>query len=161
MVDLKIVNIKIPEGLNVILGQSHFIKTVEDMYEALAESSFGIKFGVAFCEASGPCLVRFSGNDSDLEKLASETALEIGAGHSFIIYLKNAFPINVLKRVQSVSEVVNIWAATANPLQIIIAESEQGRGIIGVIDGSSPRGIESVKDVEERKQFLRTIGYKS
>lgn len=161
MVEIKVVKIDIPEGLNIILGQTHFIKTVEDMYEALAEASAGIKFGIAFCEASGPCLVRHAGNDSELEKIAGDMAIKIGAGHSFIIYLKNAFPINVLKRVQSVSEVVSIFCATANPVEIIIAESEQGRGILGVIDGFSPKGIETEDDVRERKKFLRAIGYKT
>ncbi|MFX0183415.1 MAG: adenosine-specific kinase [Candidatus Hodarchaeota archaeon] len=154
------VKIEIPEDTNIILGMSHFIKSVEDLYEALAESSTGIKFGIAFCEASGPCLVRYSGNDSKLEKIASEMALKIGAGHSYIIYMKNAFPVNVLKHVQAVSEVVSTFCATANPVQVIVVESEQGRGILGVIDGYSPKGIETDSDIEERKKFLRTIGYK-
>jgi len=162
MVEIKKIQIEVPEGLNVICGMSHFIKTVEDLYETLAEASAGIKFGIAFCEASGPCLVRHAGNDEELEKLASETAYKIGAGHSFIIYLKDAFPVNILKSVQnSVSEVVATFCATANPAQVIIAESEQGRGILGIIDGFSPKGIETEKDVEERKKFLRTIGYKT
>lgn len=161
MVKLETIKIEIPEGINIILGQTHFIKTVEDLYEALAEASAGIKFGLAFCEASGPCLVRHSGNDPDLENIASEMAFKIGAGHSFIIYLKNAFPVNVLKRVQAVSEVVSIFCATANPVEVIIAESDQGRGILGVIDGFSPKGIETDADIEERKKFLRTIGYKT
>ncbi len=160
MVEIKTVKIDIPEGLNIILGQSHFIKTVEDMYEALVEASVGIKFGIAFSEASGPCLVRYAGNDDELEKLASEMALRIGAGHAFIIYLKNAFPINVLKRVQSVSEVVSIFCATANPVEVIVAEAEKGRAILGIVDGFSPKGIETEEDVKERKKFLRTIGYK-
>lgn len=162
MVEIKIIQIEVPEGLNIICGMSHFIKTVEDIYETLAEASAGIKFGIAFCEASGPCLVRHAGNDEKLAQLAAETAFKIGAGHSFIIYLKDAFPVNVLKSIQnSVSEVVATFCATANPVQIIIAESEQGRGILGVIDGYSPKGIETEKDIEERKQFLRTIGYKT
>ncbi|MFX0125686.1 MAG: adenosine-specific kinase [Candidatus Hodarchaeota archaeon] len=161
MVKLESIEIKIPEGINVILGQSHFIKTVEDLYEALVEASAGIKFGLAFCEASGPCLVRHSGNDPELEKIAANTVFKIGAGHSFIIYLKNAFPINVLKRVQAVSEVVSIFCTTANPVEVIIAESDQGRGILGVIDGFSPKGIEAEEDITKRKEFLRNIGYKT
>lgn len=161
MVEIKVVKIDIPEGMNIILGQSHFIKTVEDLFEALIEASAGINFGLAFCEASGPCLVRHAGNDPELEKLASQMALKIGAGHAFIIYLKNAFPINVLKRIQAVSEVVSTFCATANPVEIVLAESEQGRGILGVIDGFSPKGIETDDDVKERKKFLRTIGYKT
>ncbi|MHA1973060.1 MAG: adenosine-specific kinase [Candidatus Hodarchaeales archaeon] len=160
MVELKTVEIKIPEGLNIILGQTHFIKSIEDLYETLIESSISIQFGVAFCEASGPSLVRHSGNDEELEKLAQETAFKIGAGHSFIVYLKNAFPINVLKRVQAVSEVVSTFCATANPVQVIIAETEQGRGILGVIDGFKPKGIEDDEKTAERKSFLRKIGYK-
>ncbi|MHA1215382.1 MAG: adenosine-specific kinase [Candidatus Hodarchaeales archaeon] len=161
MIDIKTVDIEIPEGLNIILGQTHFIKSIEDLYETLIESSISIKFGVAFCEASGPCLVRHSGNDAELEKLAQEMAFKIGAGHSFIIYLKDAFPINVLKRVQAVSEVVSTFCATANPVQVIIAESKQGRGILGVIDGFSPKGIEDEENIKERKSFLRKIGYKN
>jgi adenosine/AMP kinase len=158
--DIITIKLEVPEDSNLILGQSHFIKTVEDLYEALAEASLGIKFGIAFSEASGPCLIRSSGNDQELESLAANMLLKIGAGHSFIIYLKNAFPVNVLKRVQSVSEVVRIFCATANPTQVLVAESDQGRGIIGVIDGFSPKGIETENDKEERKKFLRTIGYK-
>lgn len=161
MVKLETVKIEIPEGINIILGQTHFIKTVEDLYEALSEASVGIKFGLAFCEASGPCLVRHSGNEPELENFASEMALKIGAGHTFIIYLKNAFPVNVLKRVQAVSETVSVFCATANPVEVIIAESDQGRGILGVIDGFPPKGIETNDDIEERKKFLRTIGYKT
>ncbi len=161
MVKLESIRIEIPEGINIILGQSHFIKTVEDLYEAVVEASAGIKFGLAFSEASGPCLVRHSGNDSELEKIASEIVFKVGAGHTFIIYLKNAFPINVLKRVQAVSEVVSTFCATANPLEVIVAQSEHGRGILGVIDGFSPKGIESEDDIIKRKEFLRTIGYKT
>ncbi len=161
MIKLDTVKIEIPEGINIILGQTHFIKTVEDLYEALFEASTGIKFGLAFCEASGPCLVRHSGNDPELEKIASDMALKIGAGHTFIIYLKNTFPINVLKRIQAVSEIVSTFCATANPVEVIIAESDQGRGILGVIDGFSPKGIENSEDIKERKKFLRTIGYKT
>ncbi|MFX0207257.1 MAG: adenosine-specific kinase [Candidatus Hodarchaeota archaeon] len=161
MVKLESIKIEIPEEVNIILGQSHFIKTVEDLYEALVESSAGIMFGLAFCEASGPCLVRHTGNDPELENIATDMALKLGAGHSFIIYLKNAFPINILKRVQAVSEIVSIFCATANPVEVIIAESDQGRGILGVIDGFSPKGIETEDDITKRKEFLRNIGYKT
>ena len=161
MVKLESVKIEIPENVNIILGQSHFIKTVEDLYEALIEGSAGIKFGLAFCEASGPCLVRHSGNDQELEKIAAEIAFKLGAGHTFIIYLKNAFPINVLKRVQAVSEIVSIFCATANPVEVIVTESNQGRGILGIIDGFSPKGIEKEEDITKRKKFLRNIGYKT
>ena len=157
---MEYVKIEIPEGCNVILGQSHFIKTVEDIYESLVSSVPNIKFGVGFCEASGDCLVRFTGNDDELRKKAAETAFKIGCGHSFIIFIKNAYPINVLTKLKQVDEIVNIYAATANPLQVIIEETEQGRGIIGVIDGFKPKGIEKEEDVEKRKEFLRKIGYK-
>lgn len=150
----------IPEGANVILGQTHFIKTAEDLYEAMVNSVPNIKFGLAFCEASGPCLVRSEGNDPDLKKQAENSALQIAAGHAFVIYLKNAFPINVLKAVKDCPEVCNIFCATANPVEVIIGETKQGRGILGVIDGSSPKGIETEKDVAHRKEFLRKIGYK-
>ncbi|MFX0086573.1 MAG: adenosine-specific kinase [Candidatus Hodarchaeota archaeon] len=160
MVEIKIMNLEVPEDTNLILGQSHFIKTVEDLYEALFESSLGIKFGLAFSEASGPCLIRSSGNDQELEDLSAKMLFKIRAGHSFLIYLKNAFPINVLKRVQSVSEIVRIFCATANPVQVVLAESEQGCGILGVIDGFSPKNIETDYDKKERKEFLRNIGYK-
>ncbi|MFQ5821814.1 MAG: adenosine-specific kinase [Candidatus Heimdallarchaeota archaeon] len=156
----KIVEIEIPEGCNVILGQTHFIKSVEDLYEALIESSTSIKFGLGFCEASGPCLVRVDGNDDVLKKLAGETALKLAAGHTFIIYLKDAFPINCLNRIKQVSEVCRIFCATANPVQAIIAETEQGRGILGVIDGFKSKGIESDADIQARKKFLIDIGYK-
>lgn len=156
----KIVEIEIPEGCNVILGKTHFIKSVEDLYEALIESSTSIKFGLGFCEASGPCLVRVDGNDDALKKLAGETALKLAAGHTFIIYLKNAYPINCLNRIKQVSEVCCIFCATANPIQAIIAETEQGRGILGVIDGFKSKGIESDADIQARKKFLIDIGYK-
>lgn len=144
----------------MILCQSHFIKTVEDVHEALVTSVPGLKFGLAFCESSGPCLVRHSGTDSVLEELAAKKALEIGAGHSLLIFIKGAYPINVLNRIKEITEVCNIFAATANPLQIILAETEQGRGILGVVDGFRSRGIETEKDVAWRKEFLRKIGYK-
>jgi len=157
----KVVAVNIPEGCNAILGQSHFIKTVEDLYEALVNAVPTIKFGLAFCESSGPCLVRVDGNDSELKELASKTALALSAGHSFIIFMRNAYPINVLDKVKAVPEVCNIFLATANPFQVILAETEQGRGILGVVDGYASKGIESERDVQERKTFLRKVGYKS
>ncbi len=156
----RIVNVKVPDACNAILGQSHFIKTVEDVYEALVNAVPSIQFGLAFCESSGPCLVRVEGNDSDLKQLASKTAFELSAGHSFIIFMRNAYPINVLDKVKSVPEVCNIYLATANPFQVVLAETEQGRGILGVIDGYASKGVENEKDVQERKGFLRKIGYK-
>ena len=159
-VKFKVVEVPVPEGTNVIIGISHFIKTVEDLYEALITSVPNIKFGIGFCEASGKRLVRHDGNDEELRKLAAEVAYKIGAGHSFIVYIKNAWPINVLNALKNVQEVVTILAATANPVQVIIAETNQGRAIIGVVDGYSPLGIESDKDIKERYEFLRKIGYK-
>lgn len=153
-------DVKVPEGCNVILGQSHFIKTVEDLYEALVNAVPGIKFGVGFCESSGPCLIRLEGNDDELKALASKTALQLSAGHTFIIFMKNAYPINLLDKVKAVPEVCNIYCATANPFQVILAETEQGKGILGVIDGFASKGVEGEKDVAERKGFLRKIGYK-
>ena len=158
--ELKVVKVEKPEEVNLILGQSHFIKTVEDLHEALVTSVPGIKFGLAFCESSGKRLVRWTGNDEELVELAKKNALNIGAGHSFIIFLRNAYPINVMKAVKNVDEVVNIYAATANPLEVIIAETEQGRGILGVIDGEPPLGVEGDEDIAWRKDFLRKIGYK-
>ncbi len=158
--ELKVVDVKIPEGCNVIIGQSHFIKTVEDIHEAIAETVPGAKFGLAFCEASGPCLVRKSGTDEELVEKAVETAMEIGAGHSFVIFMKDMFPINVLNKIKNVSEVCRIFCATANPLQVIVAETERGRGILGVIDGEKPKGVESEEDVKHRKEILRKFGYK-
>jgi len=154
------VRVEAQEGCNVILGMAHFIKTVEDLYEALVTAVPNIKFGLGFCESSGPCLVRHEGTDEDLRQLAAKTAYEISCGHSFIIFLKNVYPINVLDKVKKVPEVCAIYAATANPLEIIIAETQQGRGIIGVIDGSKSKGIETQKDIKERREFLRKIGYK-
>lgn len=139
---------------------AHFIKTTEDLYEALVDSAPNIKFGVGFCESSGPCLVRGEGNDENLKNQAAKTALKLGCGHSFIIYLKNAYPINVLDKIKQVSEVSTIYAATANPVQVIICETDQGRGILGVVDGSSSKGIETESDVKKRREFLRNIGYK-
>ena len=157
---LKMVKLEAPDDCNIILGQSHFIKTVEDLHEAIFNTVPGAKFGIAFGEASGDCLVRISGNSDELVELAGEKMLEIGCGHSFLILLENAFPINVTQRIKSVPEVVNLFCATANPVQVLIAETEQGRGIIGVIDGFKPVGIETADDVEFRKKFLREIGYK-
>ncbi len=158
--DLKLIEIENPDGLNVILGQSHFIKTVEDLHEALVNAVPDIRFGVAFCEASGDCLVRHSGTDGALEDLAVRNAEAIGAGHSFLIVLGNAYPVNVLASVRSVVEVCSIFCATANPLQVVVAETSQGRGILGVIDGASPLGVEGGEDVAWRKALLRKIGYK-
>jgi len=158
--ELELVRIENPEGLNLILGQSHFIKSVEDLHETLVTAVPGIRFGIAFNEASGPCLIRHSGTDAKLEELAVRNAGAIGAGHAFIVFLKEAFPINVLNAIKNVPEVCRIFCATANPLEIIIAKTEQGRGILGVIDGSSPNGTEGAADIEERKAFLRRIGYK-
>ena len=160
MLEFKIVKVEPPTNSNVILGMAHFIKTAEDLYEALVNSVPAIKFGLGFCESSGPCLVRHEGNDEELRQLAAEKAFEIGCGHCFIIYLKNAYPINVLDRVKAVPEVCTIFAATANPLDIVVAETEQGKGIMGVIDGFRSRGIENSENMAERKSFLRKIGYK-
>jgi adenosine/AMP kinase len=159
-VDLKIVPIENPDGLNVILGQSHFLKTVEDLHEALVNSVPGIEFGLAFCEASGDCLVRHSGTEPTLEALAVRNALAIGAGHSFLIVLGNAFPINVLASVRATVEVCSIFCATANPLEVVVAETPQGRGILGVIDGAAPKGVEDEDGAAWRRGFLRKIGYK-
>jgi adenosine/AMP kinase len=158
--ELKIIDIEKPEEMNFILGQSHFIKTVEDIHEVLVQTVPGIKFGLAFCEASGPRLVRFSGTDESLVDLARINALNIGCGHSFIIFLGNAFPVNVLPVLRHVPEICRIFCATANPTQVIVAETEQGRGIMGVIDGESPLGVETEEDIKKRKSFLRDIGYK-
>jgi adenosine/AMP kinase len=156
------IQIEKPENTNFILGQSHFIKTVEDIHEAMVSAVPGIKFGLAFCEASGECLVRWSGTDEAMIDLARQNALSVGAGHSFIIFLGDGFfPINVLQTIKRVPEVCRIFCATANPTEVIVAESEQGRGIMGVVDGSSPSGIEEDEDIAWRKGFLRQIGYKS
>jgi len=160
MLELKKVKIEVPKDCNVILGTAHFIKTVEDLYEALVNSVPNIKFGIGFCESSGPCLVRREGNEEELTRLAAEKAFEIACGHSFIIFIKNAYPINVLDKIKNVPEVCTIYAATANPLEVIIIETEQGRGIVGVIDGLKSKGIETDEDAKARKEFLRKIGYK-
>lgn len=159
--ELKLVQIENPDALNLILGQSHFIKTIEDIPEALVNSVPGIQFGVAFCEASGHTLVRHSGSSEELEQLAIRNARAIGAGHSFIVFLKDTFPINVLQAIKRVPEVCSIYCATANPLQVIVAESEQGRGILGVIDGASPSGVEDEDGIAWRKDLLRRFGYKA
>jgi adenosine/AMP kinase len=158
--EFKVVKIDPPKDCNLVLGQAHFIKTAEDLYEALVNSVPGIQFGLGFCESSGPCLVRHEGNDAELRRMAAEKALEIASGHSFLIYLKNAYPLNVLDKIKKVPEVCTVYAATANPLEVIVAETAQGRGIIGVVDGQKSRGIESDADVSEWRQFLRKIGYK-
>ncbi|MCU0229531.1 MAG: adenosine-specific kinase [Bryobacterales bacterium] len=157
---LQLVPIPMPEGANVIIGQSHFIKTVEDIYEAVVNTNPGIRFGLAFNEASGPCLVRHDGNDDALRSAAVEAAQAIGAGHVFVLFLRDGFPINLTGRLRDVPEVVRLFCATANPLQVIVAESEQGRGVLGVIDGSSPKGVEDEDGIAWRRDFLRKIGYK-
>jgi adenosine/AMP kinase len=158
--DLKTVRLAIPENGNIIVGHSHFIKTVEDLYEAIVNTVPQMKFGIAFNEASGDCLIRVDGNDPELEGIATENAQAIAAGHTFVIALRNGYPINVLGRIREIPEVCNIFCATANPVEVILAESEQGRGILGVIDGSSPKGIESANDREWRHGLLRKIWYK-
>ena len=159
--EIDVVQIQKPEPINFILGQSHFIKTVEDVHEALVNTVPGIKFGLAFCEASGPCLIRSTGTDEALKTLACRNALALGAGHSFILFLAEGyFPLNVLNVLKAVPEVAHIFCATSNPTQVLIAITEQGRGILGVVDGSSPKGLETTSDVDDRKQFLRRIGYK-
>lgn len=159
-IGIKTVKIEAPRDCNIILGQSHFIKTAEDLYEALIGSVPGIKFGLAFCESSGPCLVRHEGTDDGLRKFAAEKALEIGAGHCFLIVIKGAYPINVLNAIKGVPEVCRIYCATSNPVEVILAQTEQGRGVLGVVDGLSSKGIETDKDIQERKALLRKIGYK-
>lgn len=158
--ELKTVSIDKPADMNFILGQSHFIKTVEDLYEAIVQTAPQMKFGIGFCESSGPALVRFAGNDSKLIDLAKKNALALSCGHAFIIFMEGGFPINILNTVKSVPEVCQVFCATANPVEVIIAESAQGRGILGVIDGVKTRGIETDADIQIRKEFLRKIGYK-
>ena len=158
--DIKIYKIDKPDEMNFILGQAHFIKTVEDIHESIVNINPGIKFGIAFCEASQKSLVRYSGNDEECIKLAQENAKNIACGHSFIIFLGNAFPLNILNTIKSIPEVVSIYCATANETEVIIAETDLGRGILGVVDGVKTKGIESKQDIAERKQFLRKIGYK-
>ena len=158
--ELKTEKLAFPEGCNIILGQAHFIKTIEDLYEIIMGSTSSPKFGVAFSEASDPCLIRKAGTDEEMITVAIDNALKIAAGHSFIVVMKDVFPINVLNAIKGCQEVCRIFCATSNPVEIIIAQSEQGRGIMGVIDGFSPKGVESEKDIEERKTLLRKFGYK-
>jgi len=159
-VQLVVVPIDKPEDLNVILGQAHFIKTVEDVHEALAGTSPHLRFGLAFCEASGKCLVRSSGNDPELVDLAVRNALALGAGHCFVVFVSEGYPVNVLNQLKQVPEVCTIYCATANPVEVVLAETDLGRGILGVIDGSAPLGVETDQDVTDRKSFLRSVGYK-
>lgn len=158
--ELKTIKIENPNEFNLVLGQTHFIKTCEDVHETLVGAIPGVKFGFAFCEASGPRLVRYTGTDDELVQLAIKNMETIAAGHVFILILKDAFPINILKTLWNVPEIVRFFCATANPVEVIIAESEQGRGVLGVIDGESTLGVETDKDIAQRKQFLRDIGYK-
>jgi adenosine/AMP kinase len=159
-VELQLIEVNLPEGANVIIGQSHFIKTVEDLYEAVVTGAPQAAFGLAFCEASGPCLIRWDGNDEALQKAAVEAAQKIGAGHTFVMFLSNAFPISVLNAIKDCQEVCRIFCATANELQVVVARTELGRGIVGVIDGSTPKGIEQAPERRLRGEFLRKIGYK-
>jgi len=154
------VPVEIPPDCNIIIGQSHFIKTAEDLYEAMVNSTPSAKFGIAFCEASGPRLVRVEGNDDELKRVAAENAMRIGAGHTFVVLLRNAFPVNVLGAIKAVPEVCSIFCATANELRVIVAKDGEGRGVIGVIDGKPPMGVENDENVKERREFLRKIGYK-
>lgn len=154
------VKLDIPEGVNIILGQAHFIKTVEDIYETLTSSSPTIKFGIAFCESSGPALIRYEGNDKELMNTAIQFAQRLSAGHVFVILLASGYPINVLNRIKAVEEVANIYCATANPVEVILAETEQGRGVLGVVDGMKSRGVEAEKEKNERHELLRKLGYK-
>lgn len=158
--ELKLVKIDIPEGSNIIIGQTHFIKTVEDLYEIMVGISSQVKFGIAFCEASGDCLIRIAGNNATLQELATKNAQALGAGHSFVILLQEAYPINFLNAIKQCPEVCHIYCATANPVEIIIAETEQGRGILGVVDGYAPQGIENTEDIKARQNLLRQFGYK-
>ena len=158
--ELKSVRVTIPENGNIVFGQSHFIKTVEDLYEAIVNTSAQIKFGIAFCEASGDCLIRVDGNDESLKQNAVENAKAVAAGHTFFIALRDGFPINILPRVREVPEVVGIYCATANPVEVLVAETEQGRGVLGVIDGSSPKGVETPQQAEQRIALMQRFGYK-
>jgi adenosine/AMP kinase len=158
--ELTLVPLEVPEGGNVILGQTHFIKSVEDIYEAVVNTVPQMKFGIAFNEASGPCLTRVDGNDEDLKALAARNAVAVAAGHVFVVAMRDGYPINVLGRIRDVPEVCSIYCATANPVQVVVAETEQGRGVLGVIDGFPPKGIETAEDAEKRRGFLRMIGYK-
>jgi adenosine/AMP kinase len=159
--ELLTVRVEKPDDVNLILGQSHFIKTVEDVYEALAGSSGHLRFGLAFCESSGPCLVRRAGNEDELVDLAVQNALALGAGHSFVVFMREGFPVNVLNALKQVPEVCRIYCATANPVEVVVAETSQGRAILGVVDGSPPKGVETEDDVSERRALLRRLGYKT
>lgn len=159
--ELRVVPIEMPEDVNLVLAQSHFIKTVEDVFEALAGSAPRLRFGLAFCEASGPCLVRRAGNDGELVELAVRNALAVGAGHSLVVFLREGYPINVLNALKQVPEVCRIYCATANPVEVVLGETAQGRAILGVVDGSSPNGVETEEDVAARKELLRRLGYTS
>ena len=159
--ELKVVEMETLDGCNLILGQSHFIKTVEDIYEAMATSTPTVRFGLAFCESSGDRLVRLEGNDEELKRVAAENALRLGCGHSFVVLMRESYPINVLNQLKVVPEVCTIFAATSNPLEVIVAETEQGRGVLGVIDGQRPLGVEDEKGVRWRKEILRKLGYKT
>ena len=158
--NLKTIKIKTPKDANLILGQSHFIKTVEDLHEAIVNTNPNAKFGIAFCESSGKCLIRHSGNDRELEEAAANNALALSCGHCFVIFIRNSFPVNFLNAIKSVPEVCGIYCATANPVEVVVAETEQGCGIMGVVDGEHSKGIEGEADMNERKDFLRKIGYK-
>ncbi|MBN1913509.1 MAG: adenosine-specific kinase [Candidatus Omnitrophica bacterium] len=160
MLEFKAIKINKPEDVNLILGQSHFIKTVEDLYEVLVNAVPGIKFGLAFVESSGACKVRAEGNDAELKNMAQDNALEIGAGHTFAVFLRNSYPINVLNAIKAIPEVCCVYCASANPVEVIICQTDMGRGIMGVIDGSLPKGVENEEDIAWRKGFLRKIGYK-
>ena len=154
------VRIEKPDDMNFILGHAHFIKTVEDLYEVIVQTNPAMKFGIAFCEASGPCLVRHAGNDERLVEIAQRNALRLAAGHSFLIFMEQGFPVNILNAVKTVPEVCRVYCATANPTEVIIAETDQGRGILGVVDGERSKGVEADEDIRKRKDFLRKIGYK-
>lgn len=158
--EIRTVRMEIPQDANLILGQAHFIKTAEDLYEAVVNTVPGAKFAVAFCEASGPCLVRVESNDDELRRAAIANAQTIGAGHAFVLLVRQAYPINLLGRVRDCFEVCSIYCATANPVEVVVAQTEQGRAILGVVDGSGPKGVESEEDAKKRRQFVRTIGYK-
>lgn len=158
--EIKSVQMEIPEGANIIIGQTHFIKTVEDLYEIMVGISAQVKFGIAFCEASGACLIRVAGNDSTLQEIATNNAKVLAAGHSFVILLKEAYPINFLNAIKQCPEVCHVYCATANPVEAIVAETKQGRGILGIVDGFSPQGVETEEDIKARQTLLRQIGYK-
>ena len=160
MVKIKTVKIQKPDEVNLIFGQSHFIKTIEDIYETLVSAVPGIKFGLAFCESSGPALIRTAGTDSNLEKLAAKNAASIASGHCFLVFLKDAYPINVLTRIKNLDEVATVFCATANPVEVVVVETKSGRGVLGVVDGVKSKGVESEREKVERKDFLRKIGYK-